>query len=73
MKYSGLGKSINVNIVDCLEFMRKEKIVLFMVRNVINVINWIIFFLYVNLRIFVVISLEDRSKVKGKVVGELRR
>ena len=38
-KHSDLGKSTNVNFVDCLESMRKEKIALPMVRNAINVKN----------------------------------
>jgi len=36
---SGLGKSTNVDIVACLESMRKEKIALSMVRNAINATN----------------------------------
>ena len=39
MKHSGLGKSTNVDNVDCLESMRKEKIALPTVRNAINATN----------------------------------
>ena len=72
IELSDLAKSINVNFVDWLESMRKEKIVLHLARNATNAINGIIFPLCASLGIIVATNTENRSQAERKKEG-LRR
>ena len=60
------AKSINVNFVDWLESMRKEKIVLHLARNATSAINGIIFPLCASLGIIVAANTENRSQAESE-------
>ena len=59
-------KSINVNFVDWLESMRKEKIVLHLARNATSAINGIIFPPCANLGIIVATNPQNRRQEEEK-------